>query len=1309
MTDSAGTSHAASGASDGSLGTVDHLRLLRLIGRGPQASVYAAEDSMAGRLVAAKAVPPELANSSAEAVRLRRAILPAAHLSHVGLVALRHLHEVWDADAAAQGLGIRQGTLLLISDLVNGRDLSQWLTRQPSGGLSRRAVLRVFSQVGEALDHAHAAGVCHGALAPGNIIVRADGQAVVADVAASRELRFSLQQLGVATAQGRPPGMWVAPEVQPGTPPSPAEDIYAFAALLLGALAGDLAGPAQAHLPLPWLSAAQNHFIGTALSSDPAVRPGRCGPLVTALQVAAADAGGHESIGRNRSVGSPVATVGSVPRPEPVALPVVGELAPAPTPVAAPEPVSRPVETPHPAAYAAPAPAAPPAPAVAAVAVAPPVSSEPEPVVAPPVVPAPAAPAAAPTPRQPLPRAPRGGKLLNAALAAAAVLLLCLAGTWVWRSVPQAPAGAAREEPWSTVDEQSRLAQRFAYSLKLAPGPDTYRLKFRLVGQTRRLDIELDGSAVSAREYRGRGRGQVLATATLAKSCSAGDAVVIAATPDSVGLFVNGVRALAAAWPLEAMEKAQWQVPPGTQPPGECRLQKIGNLVFADDFMHGEDELGEWKPVSGTWKVHALQNPIRSANPFSFAGQGDDALATAGQWFWRGYRFAAAAHPLAGSSFGLKLCWTAPDHTYEVLWSPAAQGPGTLRLTRVVGSETTELAKADISFMPAQWYRLEASQLDGTIEILVDGTPVLSAIDPNPLLGGAVGLWTRGEQGTVFDDVTVGPVEQVRFDFGKQSGRGVSLLRPLSGSDAGRDASPKSLEVGGVLLENACVTTSLQGFSNSKAGDPLELLARRRSGEELALQVGRQADGWRARLLARQVGREQVLADESLAAPAAEASVSLHVLGGEAWASVDGALVAFAPDVPVRGQGVVGVRLPAGSGVTQRALDVHPERMLAEVENRVEMFTHEASMQNWSSPVLEWNVEMGGKWPAYWHRSDFWQDVTAVMRVEDLPAETATGVVGLALRNPEKGDAAEPPSVSLVLNPEVREVQLLGLPQGLKQLKLVKQRVGELGLERRGGHVLARVNGQVVWNEALPDSLRGLCEIGRYGRGNTKEWAEAVSLRAAGLDTYPFNDAPSEWLPVTGVWEMTNRWQCDPRWSFYSGVLRGGVACNWNKLRHGPNVTVEFFAGPKMDSKRGDHYQYAADLNAVVCADGRDITSGYSFMFGGWDDRGAQIVRGTQLVGENSRLAIPRDSSTHRRWFYVKLRKNGNRLSYWVDGSLVATYDDATPLTGDRFGLWTWDNGIMVAQCRVSTDAVTRESVLPASSAPAAPKSPYNP
>ena len=143
-----------------------------------------------------------------------------------------------------------------------------------------------------------------------------------------------------------------------------------------------------------------------------------------------------------------------------------------------------------------------------------------------------------------------------------------------------------------------------------------------------------------------------------------------------------------------------------------------------------------------------------------------------------------------------------------------------------------------------------------------------------------------------------------------------------------------------------------------------------------------------------------------------------------------------------------------------------------------------------------------------------------------------------------------------------------------------------------------------------------------------------------------------------------------------------------------------------MDQERGKRYEYAADFNAVICADGQDIASGYSFLFGGWDDRGSQIVRGDKILLENERIAIPRKSAIHRRWFHVKLRKRGSQLAFWVDGALVGSVRDEAPLDGRRFGLWTWDNGFMVAQVRVATDGPMRSVAADAPPNPN-PRTPY--
>jgi hypothetical protein len=122
----------------------------------------------------------------------------------------------------------------------------------------------------------------------------------------------------------------------------------------------------------------------------------------------------------------------------------------------------------------------------------------------------------------------------------------------------------------------------------------------------------------------------------------------------------------------------------------------------------------------------------------------------------------------------------------------------------------------------------------------------------------------------------------------------------------------------------------------------------------------------------------------------------------------------------------------------------------------------------------------------------------------------------------------------------------------------------------------------------------------------------------------------------------------------------------------------------KMDRERGGRYEYASDINITIGGDGRDLTSGYSFLFGGYQNRMTCILRGDRTVAQTQRR-IPIDGNIHRRWFHLKVARHGSRLLYWIDDELVLDYDDPDPLTGDQIALWTWNNGIMVAQVRITS------------------------
>jgi hypothetical protein len=841
-------------------------------------------------------------------------------------------------------------------------------------------------------------------------------------------------------------------------------------------------------------------------------------------------------------------------------------------------------------------------------------------------------------------------------------------------AVLRRPSAAAPEPslPWQPIRQDTRLSPTFAYRAILPAPQAEQTLRVRLYGQTRIVALVLSADRIAVEERTGKTESRELAAVT-PTNWQDGNELTIVKTPDSLSAYRNGERLIATPCPLEQWRMVRWDAL-GDFEPSNASFQKIGRLVFADDFMHGENELGQWRPESGEWTVHELQNPIRSANPFSFLGTGDNAVAAAGQWFWRNYRVAASAHPLPGASFGISFCRRGPDTAYDLRWSHV--GPdAVLELSRIHAGQRQSLARQPLPCRANGWVQLAASQLDGLIVVLVDGRPVLSVTDSAPLCGGGVALWTDGGEGTVFDDVSVGPVDRVSLTP-DASIPGTILPSGSLGTTTDRE----ECLIGGILLGNATVEATV---ACSGRTSPLGLVARANGAKQLRFQLV-PGTPWQAQVVAVTPAGETVLASEDTAAPDGEATLGFTVLDNEAWGTVGGKIAVYAPQVRTVGQGLTGL-FARTEPIRATRLAVSPTSPLPSIDNRVETFTHEQSMQNWNSPVLAWTPDYSGSLPLYWHRSDFWRDVSVQADIESLRKQSSVSAWGVAMAAEGGTDDGPEPRWELYATPGTSEIFVQRPGQEPIQIPFAGE-LRTLALERRGNRILAKPNGHVAWQDRLPDKGDGLLRVGRIGRGATDEWAQAVTICADSLRTYSFKEAPVDWLPAAGEWKITNRWECDPRWSFFSGVQRGGPACLWSKLQHGRNVTIEFFVGPKMDRDRGKWYEYAADFNAVICADGQDISSGYSFLFGGWDDRGSQIVRGHEILAENRNITIPRKSSTHRRWFHVKIRKRGDQLTFWVDGAVVGTARDDSPLAGNRFGLWTYDNGIMVAQVRIATN-----------------------
>src|SRR5690348_4875588 len=140
-------------------------RIEALVGEGAMGAVYRAEDTVDGGRVALKVLAPELAGDE----RFRRRFLHESRLA----ASLDHPHVVRTIVAGAEG-----DVLYLAMACVDGSDLRELLRREHR--LEPQRAVELLGQVASALDAAHATGLVHRDVKPGNILI-AGADAFVCD------------------------------------------------------------------------------------------------------------------------------------------------------------------------------------------------------------------------------------------------------------------------------------------------------------------------------------------------------------------------------------------------------------------------------------------------------------------------------------------------------------------------------------------------------------------------------------------------------------------------------------------------------------------------------------------------------------------------------------------------------------------------------------------------------------------------------------------------------------------------------------------------------------------------------------------------------------------------------------------------------------------------------------------------------------------------------------------------------------------------------------------------------------------------
>ncbi|MBA3429891.1 MAG: serine/threonine protein kinase [Actinobacteria bacterium] len=243
------------------------------------------------RTVALKLLLPELSQDPKFRMRFMRESRLAAELNHPNII------PIYDADEAG-------GQLLLAMPLIDGEDLSTVIDRE--GPLDPERVFSILRQAGAALDKAHAEGLVHRDVKPGNILLSQNAgdegseHVYLCDFGLTKR---TSSQSGL-TAAGHWLGTleYMAPEQIDGRSVTGASDIYALGCVLFECLTGkapfvresDLA-LLHAHMteepPLvtehrPDLPTSINEVVQRAMAKEPEERFESCRALALASRPA---------------------------------------------------------------------------------------------------------------------------------------------------------------------------------------------------------------------------------------------------------------------------------------------------------------------------------------------------------------------------------------------------------------------------------------------------------------------------------------------------------------------------------------------------------------------------------------------------------------------------------------------------------------------------------------------------------------------------------------------------------------------------------------------------------------------------------------------------------------------------------------------------------------------------------------------------------------------------------------------------------------------------------------------------------------
>jgi serine/threonine-protein kinase len=225
--------------------------ILEEIGRGGMATVYRANQTSMGRIVAVKVLPQEFMHDTNFLQRFTREVQIIAQLQHI------HILPVHD-------FGEQDRIPYIVMAYMAGGTLAQKIKQGP---MPLDEVARYVEQIGQGLDHAHGQGIIHRDFKPSNVLLDGHGNAFLTDFGIAKVSGPTVQLTRTGMAVGTP--AYMAPEMfDAEREVTSSVDIYALGITLYQMLSGTL--PYKAETPLQYIHA----HVNTPIPDVRALRSG---------------------------------------------------------------------------------------------------------------------------------------------------------------------------------------------------------------------------------------------------------------------------------------------------------------------------------------------------------------------------------------------------------------------------------------------------------------------------------------------------------------------------------------------------------------------------------------------------------------------------------------------------------------------------------------------------------------------------------------------------------------------------------------------------------------------------------------------------------------------------------------------------------------------------------------------------------------------------------------------------------------------------------------------------------------------------